>query len=185
MSQQESKEPLHQEKEPQSTGPHSLATPLYFAVSPLKLIVMSVCTLGLYEVYWFYKNWRLIKEREKLAIRPFWRALFAVFFCHSCFRNIQTTAQSLSLKRSIAVGPLAAGWIILTVLWRLPDPYWLVTYFAVLFLVPVQTLVNDVNEAVVPGYKENRRFTAWNIATVVFGGILFVLVLIGTFVPSE
>jgi hypothetical protein len=40
----------------------------YFAVSLLKLTVMSVCTFGIYELYWFYKNWRLIMEREKIDI---------------------------------------------------------------------------------------------------------------------
>jgi hypothetical protein len=185
MNRQESKEPELHEKEAQSTGPDALAAPVYFPVSPLKLIVMSVCTMGIYELYWYYKNWSLIKEREKLDIMPFWRAFFAFFFCYSCFRSIRTTAQSLNLKRSIAAGPLAAGWVIVTLFWRLPDPYWLLTYFAVLFFVPVQILVNEVNKAVNPGYEENKRFTSWNIAGVVFGGIFFVLILLGTLVFPE
>jgi hypothetical protein len=27
-----------------------------FAVSPVKLVVLSVCTLGFYQIYWFYKQ---------------------------------------------------------------------------------------------------------------------------------
>jgi len=152
---------------------------MYFPVSPLKLTVMSVCTFGVYELYWFYKNWCLIKEREKLDIKPFWRALFGVFFCYSCFEKIRTTAQSLNLKESIAAGPLAAGWIIVTLFWRLPDQYWLLTYFAVLFLIPVQILVTKVNATADPGCEENKRFTAWNIAGVVFGGMFLILILLG------
>lgn len=34
----------------------------FFTASTLKLVLMSVCTLGLYELYWFYKNWVLIKS---------------------------------------------------------------------------------------------------------------------------
>ena len=44
--------------------PEQSNTPLYFPVSNTKLVLLSVCTLGLYEFYWFYKNWALVKERE-------------------------------------------------------------------------------------------------------------------------
>jgi len=180
-----SKESPPQEKETQSPSSDAVVAPVYFSVSPLKLIVMSVCTCGIYELYWHYKNWSLIKEREKLDIRPFWRAWFAFFFCYSLFKKIRTTAQSLNLKRSIAAGPLAAGWIITTLFWRLPDVYSLLTYFAMFFLVPVQSLVNEMNESVKPGYEQNKRFTPWNIVVVVFGGIFFVLILLGSFLPAE
>src|SRR6266571_6685632 len=29
----------------------------FFVVSPAKLAIMSVATLGLYQIYWFYRNW--------------------------------------------------------------------------------------------------------------------------------
>ena len=44
------------------------ATPPFFAVSLLKLTVLSLCTFGVYELFWFYRNWRLIKLREEPAI---------------------------------------------------------------------------------------------------------------------
>jgi len=53
--------------------------PIYFAVSPLKLVVMSICTMGIYELYWFYKNWVLIKERESLDIKPFLESLLCTY----------------------------------------------------------------------------------------------------------
>jgi hypothetical protein len=34
---------------------------MFFPVSLFKLTVMSLFTLGLYEIYWFYRNWQLIK----------------------------------------------------------------------------------------------------------------------------
>ena len=53
----------------------------FFAVSVPKLILLSTCTSGLYELFWFYKNWRLVREREDSDILPFWRAFFGFFFC--------------------------------------------------------------------------------------------------------
>ncbi len=37
----------------------------FFTTSTLKLMLMSICTFGIYELYWFYKNWVLISQPLK------------------------------------------------------------------------------------------------------------------------
>lgn len=168
------------------TGPISSNQAPYFAVSLLKLTVMSICTLGIYELYWFYKNWNLIKQRERTNISPFWRAapFFVLFFCHDCFSRIRADAASLGLHKSFPADPLAAGWIITSILWPLPDPYWLISMLAFLFILPVQALANRINSTITPHHNPNRRFTAWNLVSVVVGAIIIILALIGTFLPK-
>ena len=61
----------------------------FFAVSVVKLLVMSICTCGFHEIYWFYQNWKRIQMREQRAIMPFARALFNVIFCYPCFKRIR------------------------------------------------------------------------------------------------
>lgn len=34
----------------------------FFTVSTKKLLIMSLVTLGFYNIYWFYKNWVVIQE---------------------------------------------------------------------------------------------------------------------------
>ena len=46
------------------------SAPMYFPVSLTKLVVISFWTFGLYEIYWFYKNWSLINQREDINIMP-------------------------------------------------------------------------------------------------------------------
>lgn len=94
--------------------------PPFFAVSLLKLVVLSICTFGIYELYWFYKNWLLIKDREASAISPALRAVFAVFFCYQCLARIGDFATPALAKSRLAAGPLAVGWILTTLLNRLP-----------------------------------------------------------------
>jgi hypothetical protein len=165
-------------------GPSGDGQAPYFAVSLLKLSVMSVCTLGIYELYWFYKNWQLIKQREGTDMMPFWRAVFAYFFCYGCFARIRAHAASLGLRQSIPAGLLAAGWIITTLMWKLPDPYSLGSMLPFLFMLPVQALANRVNATIAPHHEPNRRFTTWNIVGVVAGAILMILVIIGAFLPD-
>jgi hypothetical protein len=116
---------------------------------------------------------------------PFWRAFFAIVFCYPLFKRVQATAEAQRIQRSIAAGPLAAGWILLTILARLPDPYWLVTFLAVGFLLPVQAAVNEINLVTSPKHDPNSTFTGWNIVAVVVGGLFFALVLMGTLFPSK
>jgi hypothetical protein len=157
--------------------------PAFFAVSPLKLVVMSLCTFGLYEFWWFYQNWRIIRMRTKEAIRPFWRTFFAVLFCYQLFLRVRGHGPGLPAA-GLAAGPLAAAWIILTSLWKLPDPWWLVSFLAVFALLPVQSAITKVNDAVAPGHAPNSRFSAWNWGAVAIGGPLFLLGVIATLVPS-
>jgi hypothetical protein len=167
-----------------AAGAPSPPAPLFFPVSLLKLTLLGFFTFGFYELYWFYKNWRIIKERERLNIQPFWRAFFAYFFCYPLFRRVRDSAREAGAG-DLAAGPLAVGWIILTALWKLPDPYWLVTALAPLCLLPVQRSINRINAIRAPGHEPNARFSAWNIVVVVIGVPLFILGAMGAFIPDQ
>jgi len=45
--------------------------------------------------------------------------------------------------------------------------------------------VNEINAVVSPKHDSNRKFSGWNILGVVIGGLLFVLVFVGTFFPAK
>jgi len=156
----------------------------FFAVSLLKLTLLSLSTFGFYKLYWFYRNWKLIKERDNSDIMPFWRAFFGIIFCYQCFAKIKDAGTSRDIQPSLAAGPLATGWIILTLTWRLPDPYALITFGAVAFLLPVQAYVNRINAHDAPDHDPNARLSAWNWVAIVVGGFLFFLAIIGTIFPQ-
>lgn len=159
--------------------------PLFFSVSLLKLTVLSLCTFGIYELYWFYRNWKLKKARDNSDISPFWRAFFGIIFCYQIFTHIRDEGASRGIQPPLAAGVLAAGWILLTLTWRLPDPYSLITFAAVAFLLPVQDYVNRINAHDVPNHDPNARFSAWNWVGVVVGGFLFAFSLwVAIFPPA-
>jgi hypothetical protein len=162
----------------------SAGSPLFFPVSILKLVVMSTVTFGFYELYWFYQNWKLVRHRTKRDIMPFWRAFFGFFFCYSMFREIQVSASERGLTATFSSGILTILWIGVTICHRLPDPYWLVSMLAVFALLPVQRTVSKLNACVTTNYDLNSRFTGWNIAGIVIGGLFLVFVVIGTFMPE-
>jgi hypothetical protein len=151
----------------------------YFAVSPIKLVVMSVCTLGFYQIYWFYKQWVLIKQRSEPLIIPWARALFGVFWCYSCFECIRNDERILEIESDLPAGPLAVGWIAASLAWRLPQPYFLIGLLGPLLLVPVQRHINHINQMVAPNHDENSRFSVWNGLAIAVGGIFLALAIVG------
>jgi hypothetical protein len=151
----------------------------FFAVSPVKLVGLSVCTLGLYQIYWFYKHWVLIKEHSEPHIVPWARAFFGVFWCYSCFEFIRNDERHLNIEPTLPAGPLAIAFIALSLTWRLPEPYSLIGFLTPLLLVPVQQHVNRINALIAPGHDENTHFSAWNWLAVVVGGIFIGLVMVG------
>ena len=161
----------------------SASLPIYFPVSITKFLVMHFCTLGAYQFYWFYENWKIIRERERTAISPFWRTFFAFIFCYALFETIRNSAASHKMPQLASPPVLATVWILLSMLWILPDPYWLASFFSIGLLVPIQQMANWINQSSAPNADRNDRFTAWNKVAIVIGGPLFIIGAIAAFLP--
>lgn len=69
-----------------------------FTTSKTKFAAMSICTLGLYEVFWSYRNWRYVKERDASGIRPVWRAAFYPLWHYSLLSELASAVGSQRLS---------------------------------------------------------------------------------------
>ena len=158
----------------------------FFAVAPWKVLLMCVVTMGLYQVYWFYANWRLVQRRERSEIWPVPRAIFGLFFCNALFQRMRRFGKERGVAgaESFSAGALATTWIIGSLAWRLPAPFTLVGLAAWIALLPVQSYASRVNAHVAPEADRNARLTWLNWIAVVLGGAFFVLVVIGLTVPG-
>lgn len=159
--------------------------PLYFPVSIPKLLVLSLVTFGFYELFWFYHHWRLYKERTGARITPAARSLFAPFFCYSLFRHIRESAVQHGVRVTFSPGLIAIAWIVLNLLSRAPGLVPLLSLLSPLVLLPVQSTANALNALEAPDHPRNDRFTGWNIAAIVVGGLILVLGLVGSFLPDQ
>jgi hypothetical protein len=154
-----------------------------FAVSPGKLVVMSLCTLGAYEVYWAYKQWDAERRREHEDLSPFWRALFAPLWGFSLFPRIVRLAVAHGVPPHWSASPIALSYLLLELTWRLPGDFWLVSLFSFVPVVIVQHSINKLNAAVAPEAPRNDRFTGGNIAAISIGGVLLLFAILGTLLP--
>jgi hypothetical protein len=127
--------------------------PPFLAVSVFKLAVMNFCTFTVYEV------------------------IFAVFFCYQCFGRMRDHEGGVELGPRLDAAPLAIGFILSTLTWRLPDPWDWISVASFVFTLPVQHHVNRLNAQVSPAHDRNGRFTAWNWVAVVVGGPLMLVMI--------
>lgn len=51
-------------------------TPEYFSISALRVFICSFFTMGIYDLYWAYKNWEVIKNYKQKKVNPVIRAWF-------------------------------------------------------------------------------------------------------------
>ena len=169
------------------TNDNTSTTPseaLFLHIPVARLILLSIVSCGLYEAYWIYKNWRFLKERKGLAIRPFWRGVFGIFFCHSLLKDIYADREARTiLEPAFSPTGLATGWVILIILanlvGRLPGPIVSIISFVIpsyLFLVPVQNYINSVTR-MQDGWSGYYRWSSGHIVCLIFGIILWVLMI--------
>jgi hypothetical protein len=146
--------------------------PAWFAVSPAKLAFMSVITVGLYQFYWFYRQWRAVRDAGE-DIRPLPRCIFGVIFCWGLFSRMAASAESIpapaappALLTAIYIAACLSASV-------LPFPYAMVSLLSVVPLVIAQRTANAVAQHDFPEEAPETRFTAANWAGIALGCAFF------------
>lgn len=157
----------------------------FFTASTLKLVVMSICTAGGYELYWFIKNWMLMKDRSETKSVPWWYPLLPPMEVLFIFSNMKAAALQANIRQNLSPIVLTLGFCITFLALRLPGPYLFLGYFTFAFVLPFNSLAIKINKGLNANFKNNERFSFWNWLAVIFGGMFFLLLdLIEVFAPK-
>jgi hypothetical protein len=166
---------------------------LFFEVAPQKMFVMQMATFGIYGVYWMYMQWAALKTRLNHDIWPLARAIFAIFFFHNLGREVdqhaQRTGRAISWQSDVlawsAVGALLFSNMIGNVL---PGKTgFILTFVSFGFYaystMKIQATINAVNGD--ESGRSNASYSALNVVAIVFGGLLWLLILASLFILTE
>lgn len=85
----------------------------FLAISSKRLIVLSLLTLGLYVMYWFFKQWKAFQKMHGLKIYPLVRSIFQIFFCYSLFNRVLKLAKEYGYPSSYSPSILSITYIFL------------------------------------------------------------------------
>jgi hypothetical protein len=165
----------------EAPGPPDIAL---HPMSGTKLVVMSVVTLGLYEVWWFYRNWKLRNElRDRGVLAPL-RAILSGIFAYSLFQDVGEEARRVDVSPGWSAALLWIAFLLLSATSGLPDPLWLVSFLNVVPLCVVQRTINEANARSPHPAPLNDRYSTLNRVGIGVGILCLILVLLGLFLPE-
>lgn len=166
---------------------------LFFSVSKRKFIMMSMVTFGLYDIYWFYKNWVIVRD-SGAKVSPLLRTFFAHLTCYYLFKRIHLWANSYGMQSRYSPGLLTASFIIpllfpvlMDLLWGLSLTrqsnlglgygiferfYSLVPYLRILPLLALQDLINNTKKKIV-SQTEPTKLSRKEVIVISIGGSVF------------
>ncbi|QXI27660.1 hypothetical protein [Pseudomonas vanderleydeniana] len=174
-------------------APHSEADGRFYVVSKAKFFVLFICSLGLYQIYWSYKNWSQYKASTQSDIWPVARGIFAIFFVHALYRNVEQSIQASGRGYRWDASLWATLFVIVAVLSNVLETlvrkniggsllvalstFWV---FAQVFITwQGQQAINFASGD--PEGAGNAHFSPANYLVIVLGGIVWVFALIGIF----
>jgi len=164
--------------------------PMFFHISGARLVLMSIASWGLFELYWIYRNWQYLKERDGLNIRPFWRGVFSIFFIHKLMGTIHDDPQANRVvKAAFSPSLLATIWVVMLLVGNISgkaeDPGLnllglVVSFPSFLLFLPVQNYINAVNKAISPD-TPHTKWSAGQHACLVVGVFIWLFILAAVF----
>ena len=164
---------------------------MFYVVSKQKFALLFFSTLGIYLLYWFYKNWQMFKESSGKSIWPVPRAIFSIFFTHSLFREVDSVLNNNNKQFDWKPETLATIYVVFAITSQVLDrmaikeiasPY---TDLMSILILPVIYLVLAKSQEAInlsqndPEGQSNSTFTAANYVWIVLGLLFWAMVIFG------
>lgn len=171
-----------------------------------QLIILSISTLGLYELYWFYKTWKQLNIHKELNIRPALRTfglmipIGGIILVYLLFEDIKKYIEESGIK-TFSPGWMTTGYCLLIAIGLrildkssdTPDPGQrllgliasdIFFILALLVLARIQVFLNSYWTREQATLKVRTKLSIFEIVILIFGGILMFLIHLGTVIPD-
>jgi hypothetical protein len=166
-------------------SPPELALEEHQVISPTRFVVLCLATIGLYNMWWQYKTWRFFKQRQQSDIWPVARALFSIFTVHELMTTIGKFARSNGIEPTYNPRELTGGYVILSLLSRLPSGFGLISLASFAFLMaPFKAFRSALLASPEYAATEQTGISTGQLVAFILGPILWSVVLIGILAPE-
>jgi quinol-cytochrome oxidoreductase complex cytochrome b subunit len=178
------------------SAPTTDSTAAFYVVSLTKMMVLFIATMGAYQLYWHYKNWRFHQQLAASTngpdseIWPVPRAIFSIFYIHSLLGKVKQHA--LNHNRPVTINTVLIATLIVALAllglcgMLIRDPKLLVIFsvLGMCMLVPNMFLYRKaqgfINEACGdPAGDVNREFTTGNYVWIIIGVLIWLMQING------
>ncbi len=153
-------------------------SPVPLTISLKKLAILSVTSLGFYDFYWFYKQWKALQHIKKSNISPIGRAVFSKVFAYLLFKEYFKLAKQETHQTYPWPSALAFAYIIPGLLSQYGRIFWIFTFASAIPLIPAQKAINDYAKAKNPALHVSDTFSWYEKGIILTGSILILLALV-------
>lgn len=158
-------------------NPDNIENMCFPSIPIKKIAVLSIITLGFYDLIWAYKLWETIRDEFGYKhINIVLRTLFMPITNFSLFEIINYHIRKYGIK---GFNPViyAVMYIFFNLMGNLRMPYLLLTFCSSIYVIILQKKINTVNSTNFPNAKVNE----WNFAntmwTIICAVMLFYIFL--------
>ena len=67
----------------------------FYPIGAAKFVIYNVLTVGFYAIFWMYRQWCWVKQRDDSLIMPFWRAIFLPLWVVPLYRQLAAHRQAI------------------------------------------------------------------------------------------
>ncbi len=148
----------------------------YHVVPVWRFVLMSVLTLGTYQVYWTYMNWRQIKRTDQSDIWPIPRTIFGGVTYFQLLNDINLYTAIRARDAAPLGSWIAVAYLVASAAYRLPGSISLLGAVNTLFLVPAVERVWALAPEVA---RSKAGWATRHTVLSAIGGVFVGLVIVG------
>jgi len=144
-------------------------------------VLLSIFTFALYDLYWFYRNWRQLRDQENWDISPGWRLvgllipILNLILLYDLFKHIRDYAAAENCEGLFSPWWTFVGWIFFNALNYLQDPYWIFAFLSVWPIGVIQNVLNTYWGKKQPKLKMRTELSYGQIVILVLGALWWAL----------
>jgi len=165
----------------------------FYVVGLWKVTFLYLLTLGIYSIYWFYRNWKIQKQRYNLEAIPVLRGIFQIFFTHSLCSAVDDQIQDRKIEYTWHPQTIATLYVIALIADSIFDRMlgeqatdFLISYIPLLVsVIPMLLMQRAINIAEGdPKGQSNSSLTPFNILWALPGILLYGLLTLAIYAAS-
>jgi hypothetical protein len=153
----------------------------YYPVAPPKFIALWSLTFGIYGCYWFYRNWKYVRQRDQSSIMPIARSIFYVFWYYPLFKDLREDSSRRHGRAQLPapfVGVvLAVAFFAINASASVSGYDFLFSGIASLLMLPMVISINNINGHADAAYQHNSRWRIHHYLLILLATPLLLLAL--------
>ncbi len=152
---------------------------MYFDISKKRMVLCSILTLGFYDLYWMYQNWKALKiARKDPDNGPLGQTVFWIFYLYSLFKTIFKDADKVGFKSRYSAGVLFGTYLLMAIIAQsnaFPAfIFWMMIFISPFVFFPVMDAIRANNKALDEAAVPRRKITLGEVIILLIGGLIFV-----------